>query len=197
MDNMKIRKAQLEKLDAFVHSLYLESQTFGQYMNMKDLEMLYLHIHELIQEMLQCKNTDEFMAMIEDLHRAIAGVLIIAIPANANQVKQDMEEAHDGFSGNTFDEMLQNLTKSSVQKFGGASKERSNSETVSKESEGTEEEEEVENDPDELIDMLDLGDVVKKTNDKLKKRKKQLEEELKPKKDDDEDPMADLYDSFE
>jgi hypothetical protein len=180
MDNMAIRKAQLEKLDAFVKTLYDECQVFNKYMNMKDLEMLYLHIHELIEEMLKCKNTDEFMAMIEDLHRAIAGILIIAVPANAGQIMQDMQESYTDFKGKDFEEMLQNLQKTSVQKYGGKSKVK---DTPNQSLE--DDYEEPNNDPEELIDMLDLQDHVKP------KKKKETKLNIE------EDPFEDIYKQFE
>lgn len=199
MDNMKIRKAQLEKLDDFVHKLYEETKVFGQYMNMKDLEILYLHIHELIQEMLQCKNSDEFMAMIEDLHRAVAGILIVAVPANAEQIKQDMEESHENFDNDAFAQMMDDIKNGSVQKNGGSAKKRSSSETVRKESPETEakqksqptnswdeDEEEVENDPDELIEMLELEDQVKQSKAKKKKKPDAFKN----------DPLGDFYKGY-
>lgn len=148
MDNMTIRKAQLEKLDAFVHTLYQETQTFKGYgIDLKDLEILYLHIHELIEELLQCNTTDEFMAMIEQLHKAIAGVLIVAIPQGAEQVMKDFADAHGGSGAMDLDKFVNNLKgrNSSVK---------------------PDEEDDVENDPDELVDILDLNDHVNKVDKK-------------------------------
>lgn len=177
MDNMTIRKAQLEKLDDFVHTLYQETQTFKQYgVDLKDLEILYLHIHELIEELLQCNTTDEFMAMIEQLHKAIAGVLIVAIPKGAEQVMKDFADAHGGDGAMDLDKFVNNL------------KGRSSSLKP--------DEPEVENDPDELVDILDLGKHVNKNKPKAKWNLDEVadQEEVSPPKnkkpslDDDEDP---------
>lgn len=171
MDNMTIRKAQLEKLDAFVHTLYQETQTFKGYgIDLKDLEILYLHIHELIEELLQCNTTDEFMAMIEQLHKAIAGVLIVAIPQGAEQVMKDFADAHGGSGAMDLDKFVNNLKgrNSSVK---------------------PDEEDDVDNDPDELVDILDLSDHVnkvdKKKMDSWGKKAPKTEEALN---EDNEDP---------
>lgn len=190
MDNMTIRKAQLEKLDNFVHTLYLETQTFKQYgVDLKDLEILYLHIHELIEELLQCNTTDEFMAMIEQLHKAIAGVLIVAIPKGAEQVMKDFADAHGGDGAMDLDKFVNNL--------------KGRSSSIKPDPD----EEEVDNDPDELVDMLDLNKHVNKNAPKWGKPateeepsdlenkvkdfvKKSEDEEQKPKG---KDPLADMW----
>jgi hypothetical protein len=180
VDNMQVRKAQLEKLDDFVHTLFKECETFETYgMNMKDLKMLYQHIHELIQEMLQAKNTDEFLAMIEDFHRAVAGILIIAVPADAGQIMQDMNETYEDFQGQDFDEMLKNLHKTSVQKHGKKSK--VNPKTPKQP------EEDADNDPDELLRMMDLEEHAKRKGGGGTHKKRPTPEPQEEASDDEED----------
>lgn len=184
MDNMSIRKAQLDQLDKFVKQLYDETQMTKKYgVDLPDLEMLYLHIHELIQELLQCQTSDEFMAMIQQLHEAIAGVLIVVAPGNAAQVKEDLQNAHTKFSDEEFDDFIKNINKNYSKKTDGMPKSQKQPE------------EEVENDPDELVDLMDLGDYVKPKDKKEKKPKAEAEEE-ETDSDDGSDPFEDVYKNF-
>lgn len=187
MDNITIRKAQLEQLDKFVKQLYDETQLVKKYgVDLKDLEMLYLHIHELIEELLQCNTTDEFMAMIQQLHQAIAGVLIVIAPASADQVKADMSESHTEFNDEEFEEFIANLQKTSASKFSNHQKQAKN----------RDKEEEVTNDPEELLDMMDLKDHVKPKSKKEKASTVKKSEE-NTETDDSDDPFSDVYKGFE
>ena len=208
IDNMKVRKEQLEKLDEFVKGLYDECQTLTKYSgtDFSDLEMLYLHIHEMIEEMLQVKTTQEFMEMMAKVHQAIAGVLIVISkdPSKSAQVKQDMQEAHPGFKAENIDDLVDQLHKTSVAKYGNQ----------------PQEEEEVENDPNDAVDALGLQDHVTKksrgvrtskfikdkpqegddeewhVDDKPKRKKKRQQETDGHGTPDEEDPMGDVYKEF-
>lgn len=180
MDNMNVRKTQLEKLDEFVHTLYKEVQVFKNYgIDLPDLEILYLHIHDLIQEMLQAKTSQEFMQMMEELHKAIAGVLIIVAPANANQVAQDMKHAHANFDVDAF---LNELQKK------GPMKTKTNA-PDDQDIENSRSKEELEKDKEDLINTLDLQDVIKNTKTKENMSKTSSDNEL----DKFEDPYDDLW----
>lgn len=210
VDNMKVRKEQLEKLDAFVKDLYDECQVLTKYSgtDFSDLEMLYLHIHEMIEEMLQVKTTKEFMEMMAKVHQAIAGVLIVISkdPSKAAQVKQDMQEVNPGFQAENIDDLVNQLHKTSVEKYGNQKPQQPQPE---------EEEEPVANDPDEAVDTLGLQDHVTKKSKGVRTSKfikdKPGEEEETPRKrrtqrkeetpdgsgiPDEEDPMGDIYEDF-
>lgn len=211
IDNMKVRKEQLEKLDDFVKELYDECKTLTKYSgtDFSDLEMLYLHIHEMIEEMLQVKTTQEFMEMMAKVHQAIAGVLIVISkdPSKSAQVKQDMQEVHPGFQAENIDDLVDQLHKTSVEKYGNQPQQPQ-----------ADEEEAVENDPDEAVETLGLQDHVTKKSkgvrtSKYIKDKPQEgdDEEWEPRKrktkrneetpdghgtPDEEDPMGDVYKEF-
>lgn len=201
MDNMTIRKAQLEKLDAFVKTLYDETQVFKGYgIDLKDAEMLYMHIHELIQELLSCDTTEEFMDKVEQLHKAIAGVLIVMVPADlADQIKADMSGSYEEFNDEDFEEFIAGINKNAKKHPPRKKKD---------------DEEDVENDPEELVDILDLKKHVKKKSERVKKEPKvdKTDEEVffgeTPDEDVNdeewteinpeapEDPMQDVWDNF-
>lgn len=189
MDNMTIRKTQLEKLDVFVKTLYDETQTFKQYgVDLKDVEMLYLHIHEMIQELLSCNTTDEFMAKIEELHKAIAGVLVVMVPAAmAEQIKKDMGDSYEAFDDDAFEEFIAGINKNAKA-------------SVKPKADADSEEEDPDNDPDELVDILDLkGHVKKKKTEPVKKKPKAdyEDDEMPPDEDTDkEDPLQDVFNNF-
>ena len=152
MDNMSIRRKHLEKLDEFVHKLYEETQTFKNYgVDLPDLEITYLHIHELIQEMLQCKTSEEFMEMIAELSKGIAAVLIVAVPQNAHQVANDLKGAHEAMSDMDVNEFLKNMQV----------KEKSAPPPAPPKSK-----EEREKDKDDLLDTLDLKKEVENSKPK-------------------------------
>ena len=110
MDNMTIRKAQLEKLDDFIHVLYQETQTFKGYgIDMTDLEALYLHIHDLIQDLLSVNTTEEFMEKVAEFHKGIAGVLIIIGAGDPEQIAEELKSAHDGLGDMDVQEFLKNM----------------------------------------------------------------------------------------
>lgn len=197
---IKIRKEQLKKLDDFVHGLYTELQTFKTYgIELKDIEALYLHIHDLIEELLSCNSTDEFMKKVEEFHKAVAGVLIIISPAKADAVKQEMKDSYQDFKADNFDDLLNNLQKTASQKYGSNAPQDQNDNPSDQE-----EEEEPDNDPDELVEQLGLKDHVKK---KPKWESKEdpnpyPNQSKKPKWEEDtdedaDDPLADLLNEFE
>ncbi len=198
MDNMNIRKKHLEKLDQFVKTLYDETKVFSQYMNIKDLEILYLHIHDLIQEMLQCKTTDEFMAMIEELHKSIAGVLIVVAPSQASQVKQEMGETYEDFKAESFDDLINQIQKTATEKFGNKGKEKA--EQMEKDLRELEIKERTQEDTDKILGALELDeDELRKqsrTNDKYDKAKKDFDkgfESKDSKQHPPNDPLNDLW----
>lgn len=190
-NNEQVRKAQLEKLDQFVKTLYDECDVFSQYMKMDDLQMLYMHIHELIQEMLQCKTTDEFMAMIQQFHQAVAGVLIVVAPANANQVKQDMKESYTDFKADNFDDLLQKIHETSVKKFGKEGAEKA------KEMEEKMKEERTKEETEELLDTLELKDYADRAAQREQKNKTEDEDETKEQESssDDVDPLDSFWEN--
>lgn len=211
VDNMAVRKKQLEQLDAFVKGLYDDCKALTKYSgtDFSDLEMLYMHIHELIEEMLQVKTTDEFMDMMKQLHQAIAGVLIVVAgtPDVANQVKQDMQDSYQDFEASNLDDFVDNLQKTSMNKYGNKKQKRN--------WDKKDPEEEVENDPDDLVDTLDLKDHVTKDSRGVRRGNHindndSWEEDEKPKKrsrrerqsglgksdDNGDDPMSDVYNEF-
>lgn len=110
MDDITVRRKHLEKLDAFVHSLYLETQTFKQYgMDLPDLEVLYLHIHDLITDMLSVTSSTDFMKKMEELHKGIVGIMIVVGAGNPEQIVKEMSEAHEGMSDMTVEDFLNNM----------------------------------------------------------------------------------------
>lgn len=156
MDNMSVRRAHLEKLDEFVHKLYQETQTFKQYgLNLEDLEVLYLHIHEVIEDLLACDTTDEFMAKMAELSKGIAGVLIIAMPGSAQQIVDQLKGAHEAMSDVDVDDFLKNMKV----------KEKSAPPPDTK----PQSEEEREKDKEDLIDTLGLEKQVKESKPGKKK----------------------------
>ncbi len=170
MDNMTIRKAQLEKLDDFIHTLYQETQTFKGYgIDMSDLEALYLHIHDLIQDLLSVNTTDEFMEKVAEFHKGIAGVLIIVGAGDPTQIAEELKNAHEGLSDMDVAEFLKNMKvkeKSTPKDDSTGSNQKapeSKPEPQVEEEEIDEEEEEKrrQKESDELIDQLDLKQHVK------------------------------------
>lgn len=171
MDNEQFRKDQLSKLDEFVKTLYDDAQVISKYsgQSVEDMEMFYMHIHEVIKEMLSCKTTDEFMAMIQQLHQAIAGVLIVIAPANADQVKQDMKDAHTDFKADNFDDLINSIQETAVRKFGQEGAEKAK-EMEEKMKEGRSQE-----DTDELLKTLDLDTIAKQQAEEREARRKARE----------------------
>ena len=110
MDNITIRKKQLEKLDEFIHGLYQETQTFKQYgVELPDLEGLYLHIHDLIMDLLSVQSSDEFMKKIEEFHKGIAGILIIVGAGDPQDIADQLKQSHEGMSDIDVSEFLKNM----------------------------------------------------------------------------------------
>lgn len=110
MDNMQIRKKQLERLDAFVHELYKETQMFKQYgEDLPDLEGLYLHIHDIISDLLSVQTSQEFFKKVEEFHKGIAGIVVIIGAGDPQQVAEELQKAQSGMSDIDVEDFLKNM----------------------------------------------------------------------------------------
>lgn len=167
MDNMTIRKAQLEKLDDFIHTLYQETQTFKGYgIDMADLEALYLHIHDLIQDLLSVNTTEEFMEKVAEFHKGIAGVLIIVGAGDPEQIAEELKNAHEGLGDMDVQEFLKNMKVKEKSKPKTDSTESNQNDSKPQQPQAeVEEEEESEEErrkkSEDLISQLDLEKHVK------------------------------------
>lgn len=200
MDNMQIRKKQLERLDEFVHELYKETQMLKQYgEDLPDLEGLYLHIHDVIQDLLSVPTTAEFMKKIEEFHKGIAGVIVIIGAGDPQQVAEELKKAQQGMSDVDVEDFLKNMKV----------KEKSNYKPQSKpdpEPKPTKEQtaEERDAEKEELIDTLDLKEQVSTAKPKERNWDNQPatdngEDDTVAKADDSEeanDPLSKLWDEW-
>lgn len=169
MDNMTIRKKQLERLDAFVHELYKETQMLKQYgEDLPDLEGLYLHIHDIIQDLLSVQTTAEFMKKVEEFHKGIAGIVVIIGAGDPQQVAEELAKAQQGMSDVDVEDFLKNMKV----------KEKSTPVKPKEEPKAPEQtEEEREEEKKDLVDTLDLNEQVSAAKPKERNWDKKVEEE--------------------
>lgn len=202
MDNMQIRKKQLERLDGFVHDLYKETQMLKQYgEDLSDLEGLYLHIHDIIQDLLSVPTTAEFMKKVEEFHKGIAGIVVIIGAGDPQQVADELKKAQSGMSDMDVEEFLKGMKV----------KEKSNykkpDEEPAKEPVKEQTEEEREEEKKDLVDTLDLNDQVATAKPKPRNWDKATGEDAEPKAEsvaspepettvEQDDPLSKLWDEW-
>jgi hypothetical protein len=159
-NNIDIMKKQLEKLDDFLETLQVEAKTLDQYCDMGPARALYAHIRELIKDLMNTKNFDDFDKKMLGLNQAVAGILIVIMPAKAASVQKNMQKAHGkDFDPTDLNELVKNMNANMDMT-------PSNSPTPPDDDDDNpiadDDEPEVNNDPDEIIRLLNLEDKVKR-----------------------------------
>lgn len=92
--NIDIAKKQLMKLDNFIAGLQQELVTLAQYTDVGPSRALYAHIRELIKDLLNTQNAQEFHQKFAGLNQAVAGILIVIVPSVSKSVARNMQKAH-------------------------------------------------------------------------------------------------------
>lgn len=187
MDNMTIRKKQLERLDKFVHELFKETQMLQQYgEDLSDLEGLYMHIHDIIQDLLSVPTTAEFMKKVEEFHKGIAGIVVIIGAGDPHQVAEELKKAQSGMSDVDVEEFLKNM-KVKEKSTPVKPQPKAEEETV----EQSEEEREAEK--KDLVETLDLNEQVSSAKPKQRDWSKNAESDEKVPEASEQDPLDDLW----
>jgi hypothetical protein len=158
--NIDIAKKQLMKLDNFIAGLQQELVTLAQYTDVGPSRALYAHIRELIKDLLNTKNAQEFHQKFAGLNQAVAGILIVIVPTVSKSVARNMQKAH----GTDFDpQKFADLVKSMNENVNtNISANPEDPIDPSQPVQWDDEPDNVENSAEEAVKMLDLQDYVRK-----------------------------------
>ncbi|WP_422661594.1 hypothetical protein ACK8P5_26085 (plasmid) [Paenibacillus sp. EC2-1] len=193
-----VLKKSLEMVDAFIEQREQELKTFSNFgIDTEPLVILYKHFRELLQEMLAAPSPREFHDQMMALSQSIAGILIIVKPASANDIINDMQAANPTMDADAFADLIKDINKNIAPQF-RASEQLADDDIFV----------DPENDANELIDMMELGDQVKKSSGKKTKKKSDdkaksstkskgsADEGSKKSKEPKKDPFSDIYDKY-
>ncbi|MNP05527.1 hypothetical protein D3C76_974820 [compost metagenome] len=110
--SMDIAKKQLEKLDTFVQGLQQELVTLAQYTDVGPSRALYAHIRELIKELIDEQDPNKFAQKFQGVNQAVAGILIVLVPASAGKVARNMQKAHgQNFDPSQFSDLVKDMNQ--------------------------------------------------------------------------------------
>lgn len=157
--NIDIAKKQLLKLDKFIAGLQQELVTLAQYTDVGPCRALYAHIRELIKDLVNTQNDQEFHQKFAGLNQAVAGILIVIVPSVGRSVTRNMQKAHGtDFDPQQFADLVKGMNEKVNMNFSTTDVE----DPVNPDQPVSWEDEEVQNSAEEAVKMIGLEDYVKK-----------------------------------